>query len=455
MSGRGYGRGRGRQPFGGRGNGGRGSGGRGYNNNNNRNRSGNGNRGSQVNKKKIMKFQPNSAKDEKFEGYAKIMKAFLLDVEKTYDGAEELIEAVKTGKHFDWDAIEPQPTTITDDNKDIKEQINIRYQNLHQDWLDKKNVYTQTHNKARSKFIDEYCTREMQTKLSSDPEWKHIEKDLVKLGPVVRELMRSAVRAVYPFRTLTETMLALLEVKQKHEESLDDYITRIKTNRDTFKAMIGTTWLDEFVKTTKEYAAEADPSDKKRVTGAQQAQLDGAFEQWISYLIVHHSDNSKYGGMIQGWVDRYSQEEDKFPKTVEKATDALDNHTWEQTYYDNKKKRAKQREQRDRQQENERQQQNEERPASFAQGRNCYCCGDPNHLSDQCNRRNIPRAEWWINKAVQHYQENQNDGGGNDNNNDNANGSGNNGNGSGNGSGTTARPRNSRSIWEITSTRGL
>ena len=93
MSGRGHGRGRGRQPFGGRGFGGRGSSGRGYNNN----RNGNGKRGSQVNKKKTMKFHPNSATDEKYEGYAKIMSVFLLDVEKTYDGANKLIEAIKDG----------------------------------------------------------------------------------------------------------------------------------------------------------------------------------------------------------------------------------------------------------------------------------------------------------------------------------------------------------------------
>ena len=281
MSGRGFGRGRGRQPFGGRGYGGRGSGGRGYNNN----RNGNGNRGTQVNKKKIMKFQPNSAKDERYEGYAKIMSVFLLDVEKTYDGANKLIEAVKDGKHYDWDAIEPQPTPITDANKDMKEQINIKYQNLHQMWLEKKDEYEETHNKARSKLLADYCTKDMETKLKSDPEWEKHGKDLVKIAPMIRQLMANAVRAVYPFRTLTETMIALLGVKQKHDEQLDDYVTRMKTSRDTFKAMVGTKWLDGFIKTTAEYDAEHDPTDKTRVTGAQQKLLDGGLERIYKLLV--------------------------------------------------------------------------------------------------------------------------------------------------------------------------
>ena len=33
-------------------------------------------------------------------------------------------------------------------------------------------------------------------------------------------------------------MIALLEVKQKHEESLDDHIARMKINGETFKAML-------------------------------------------------------------------------------------------------------------------------------------------------------------------------------------------------------------------------
>ena len=177
--------------------------------------------------------QPNSAKDERHEGYAKIMSVCLLDVEKTYDGANKLIEAVKDGKHYDWDAIEPQPTPITDANKDMKEQINIKYQNLHQMWLEKKDEYEETHNKARSKLLADYCTKDMETKLKSDPEWEKHGKDLVKIAPMIRQLMANAVRAVYPFRTLTETMIALLGVKQKHDEQLDDYVTRMKTSRGT------------------------------------------------------------------------------------------------------------------------------------------------------------------------------------------------------------------------------
>ena len=71
----------------------------------------------------------------------------------------------------------------------MKEQIKIKHQNPHQNWLDRKNECEEAHNKARSKLLADYCTKDIETKLKKDPEWEKFGNDLVKIAPVIRLLM--------------------------------------------------------------------------------------------------------------------------------------------------------------------------------------------------------------------------------------------------------------------------
>ena len=69
-------------------------------------------------------------------------------------------------------------------------------------------------------------------------------------------------------------------------------------------------------------------------------------------------------------------------------------HTWDQKYHDEKKKR---REQNSNPTDNN---PREELELSFAQLQNaCYCCGKKGHSADKCYKRDsIPKEEWYINR---------------------------------------------------------
>ena len=62
----------------------------------------------------------------------------------------------------------------------------------------------------------------------------------------------------------------------------------------------------------------------------------------------------------------------------------------------------------DKKEQQQQEQAEEEAATSFVQGndRKCYVCGSPNHLLPNCpKKKNTPRNEWYVNKAMQNMQD--------------------------------------------------
>ena len=111
---------------------------------------------------------------------------------------------------------------------------------------------------------------------------------------------------------------------------------------------------------------------------------------------------------MSGFVNQFSLGNDQYPKTVSAAIDALSNHRFDSKYYENREKRFTNKPRKSGyKSDNEEEDRNN---ASFMQGTKrreklCYCCGKKGHLSPDCNeRKNIPRQEWYVNKALQAAQ---------------------------------------------------
>ena len=158
----------------------------------------------------------------------------------------------------------------------------------------------------------------------------------------------------------------------------------------------------------------------------QSAQIELKQEAWDAFegfLFLRNSDQDKYGSFIKGLQTQFSLGKDQYPKSLQKAIDALAMQRFDQRYFDKRKREADQK----RQQRQAQQDEPPETPArstSFAQttpggrpprttsGRPsnaiCHCCGVQGHVANDCPEKgNIPKEEWFVKRAIGAYQDRQ------------------------------------------------
>jgi hypothetical protein len=174
--------------------------------------------------------------------------------------------------------------------------------------------------KAYALIFSTYCNKTMQNRIEEHPDFEStIRDDPIELLEKIKVLMYDPIRAKYPYASLTEALIRLMNIKQFEQEQLLDYIKRFKQFRDITKSHVGTDMLDKFVENTREYREETGTENKK-VMKAE------AFNKWMAYLLIRNSDQAKYGSLMNGLVSQFSMENNQYPKTVTAATDILSNH---------------------------------------------------------------------------------------------------------------------------------
>ena len=289
--------------------------------------------------------------------------------------------------------------------------FDIKYQEKLGRHLDRVDNLESGLHKAYALIFTNYCTRAMQSRIEQHPDYNTtiIDNPIILLE-TIKTLMHATVRAQYPLMTATDALTRMVNIHQGENEALLDYIKRFKQLRDVYKSHWGDQVLDHFVENTSKYQTETDNNVRTSLKNE-------AFDEWMAYLVIRGSDQTKYGTLCHGFVSQFSLGNDQYPKTIQKATDALSQHKFDGKYYENQeKKREKQRDERNNRREQEEENSNQ---TSFAQGEIvCYCCGETGHTSQYCGKKgSIARNDWYINKAIQHLQEDE--GTTDNNNNDN------------------------------------
>jgi hypothetical protein len=140
-------------------------------------------------------------------------------------------------------------------------------------------------------------------------------------------MMHDPMRAKYPFASLTEAISRMLNLKQSENQGLLDYVKIFKESQDIMKSHVGTNILDKFVENTLEYRDESNATLK-------QDMKDGAFDRWMTYLLIHNSNLAKYGSLSNGLVSQLSMQNNQYLKTCTTATDILSNHRFNNKKFD-------------------------------------------------------------------------------------------------------------------------
>jgi hypothetical protein len=296
-------------------------------------------------------------------------------------------------------------STLTDVALKANQQagMDILYQAELERYLDRNDTLEQNLTKAYALVFSMYCNKTMQNRIKEHPDFeKTIRDDPINLLTKVKVLMHDPIRSKYPFASLTEALIKLMNIKQLEHEGLLDYVKRFKQFRDVAKSHVGTDILDKFVENTRKYQEENGVDEQKKMKAE-------AFNKWMTYLLIRNSDQGKYGSLMNGLISQFSMENNQYPKSLTAATDILSNHrhdNWGSTGYQTQKKRWSQYKKDEEEVQGPPKEKNSE--TSFQQGsqdKTCDCCGKKGHLSPDCSEKNTrPKEEWAIRRAEQHLQ---------------------------------------------------
>jgi hypothetical protein len=123
------------------------------------------------------------------------------------------------------------------------------------------------------------------------------------------------------------TLNRFLNTKQEHNESLSDYYARFGQEFDTIKSIFGTKIFDHASEKLEEYTNTTSRTEKDEIKKS-------SFNAFAIVVLLRNSDQNKYGTLLDTMTTTLALGTNVFPKTKEKALDAMSNHKIDQNYID-------------------------------------------------------------------------------------------------------------------------
>jgi hypothetical protein len=244
-------------------------------------------------------------------------------------------------------------------------------------------------------FLWEQCGKALQNKIKarSNYDKKDSSGDMIKNNPIhlllaIKEPALNLQEHRYEMSIVIDSFCAVLNLKQKDGESLQDYTKRFKTSRNILVSHIGGPIVfTKYITKMNNY----DSKDSNKITMC----VNKSWGQFLVIVYLDNSDKNKYGTLLSGLQTQQSLKNNKYPKSITEVNNVLSNNRFDitsKTKSDNTVKTNK----------NNSSAPKEEAPEMFfamMEGK-CYCCGNPNHKSSACRLKDeIPKEEWDINKA--------------------------------------------------------
>ncbi|MEN9849167.1 MAG: hypothetical protein RL368_1907, partial [Pseudomonadota bacterium] len=213
------------------------------------------------------------------------------------------------------------------------------------------------------------CSKVLKNKIQSRSDFQKIKQDPILLIQVIEEHTVCYNEEKYPLCILFEALKNLVTTRQKENESLIDYTSRIKSAIDVLVSQLG------------------GPIVMPRYMNKVHISAEEAFENLLAVIILENADKSKYSALKNGLENQYSLSNNQYPKTCVDMINALSNHKVNDKLEKTQKNITKD--------------SSADSPElSFAQLENdtCFCCGRKGHKSPRCRYNKKPKEEWAINK---------------------------------------------------------
>jgi hypothetical protein len=250
----------------------------------------------------------------------------------------------------------------------------------------------------------QFCTKTMRQQVENHKDYNStninvkIHNNPIEALKAIKILIHDPIASNYPYALLTSALSRFQTCKQHEDKPLLDYV---KQQRDIMKTTIGMEVLNEFVEHTEEYRNETDQAKKVELKAE-------AFEWWCAYILIRNSDMSKYGSALALLASQFSLNNDQYPRTMTMASDFLNAHRWDKqpSSRNNSRKEGKDRKQQQGSDKSKSKVGDAEVHNTLNLSTWCYCCGDPNHKSPDCPKKDtIPKKDWAMAKAKNYLQQ--------------------------------------------------
>ena len=353
---------------------------------------------------KVYKFAPHTGGKIHYAPYASVKEKVIEHAQEKMTNGHDVVKSIKLGRMIDMSAEEPvrEKSQITDVVLKADEQkgLDIKYDAELNRHLDRRDILKANICRLYTVIKVHFCSKAMVARLEEHPDFESkIEDDPFETLNAIKQIMQDPQRAQYYLIPPINAYKQVLNLKQGPNEGLADYIKRTKQIWDVNESFNGKGWLDHAIEQSEGYRALTDADEQKEFKKK-------AYDAAKGFMVVDCADPLKYGQLQKTMNSQFTMGQNQYPESLEKGTDILSNHKIDAKYFEVQKK------QREQAKAAKEAKETEQTTTSFAQtGRQeptCYCCGMKGHRCTECKKQStIPKSEWWINKAVQNYQENE------------------------------------------------
>ena len=166
--------------------------------------------------------------------------------EKFTKGGAEIAWALENEEEYDFETSKPQMKMCVPVGEEetfqetmLNKQYELEYQQALRTYSERLEIYRNNRDRVAG-LLWNRCNRAMQSKIENRKEYESkIKGNPIELLKAIKEHALSYQETKWDILTIIDAMKAFVNLKQKEDEGLIDYLKRFKTARDVFVSHLG------------------------------------------------------------------------------------------------------------------------------------------------------------------------------------------------------------------------